>query len=94
MLLVYFNFTFSELSGLITVPSKLQSYLDNALTPWVNAVKHHPALGGWDIINEMEGFIRTDIHDSERCFDTSKLAGTGAGWAGHAYSARDLLRLV
>ena len=82
----------SRLHGLITDTSKLQSYVDRALVPWVRAVKDHPALGGWDIINEMEGFIQPGHHDSEPCFDTTFLAGSGAGWTGATYTARQLLR--
>ena len=81
-----------RLQGLITDTSKLQSYIDKALIPWVRAVKDHPALGGWDIINEMEGFIKTGQHDSEPCFDTTFLTGSGAGWAGASYTAQQLLR--
>lgn len=82
----------SELGGLITVESKLQSYIDKALKPWVQAVKDHPALGGWDIINEMEGIIKAGEYNSEPCFDTRPLGGSGAGWAGGGYRAQDLLR--
>ncbi|SFZ92810.1 Por secretion system C-terminal sorting domain-containing protein [Flaviramulus basaltis] len=35
--------------------SNIQSYIDNALTPLVNAVKDHNALGSWEIFNEPEG---------------------------------------
>ncbi|PVD25441.1 hypothetical protein C0Q70_13097 [Pomacea canaliculata] len=64
----------NELGGLITVESKLQSYIDKALKPWVQAVKDHPALGGWDIINEMEGIIKAGEYNSEPCFDTRSWA--------------------
>ena len=80
------------LRGLITDTSKLQTYIDNALIPWVRAVKDHPALGGWDIINEIEGFVIPGEHNSEPCFDTTILLRSGAGWAGHLFSARDLLK--
>merc|ERR1719277_2963587 len=84
----------THLQGLITDTRKLQSYIDKALVPWVNAVKNHPALGGWDIINEMEGFIIPGQHDSEPCFDTTFLSGSGAGWAGKSYTAQQLLRFI
>jgi len=83
-----------KLKGLITDTGKLQSYLDHALTPWVNAVKDHPALGGWDIINEWEGFVKPGVHDNEPCFDSTHLQGTGAGWAGQLYSVHDILRFL
>lgn len=35
--------------------TNIQSYIDNALTPLVNALKDHPALGSWEIFNEPEG---------------------------------------
>ena len=89
MLLVFVR---SRLQGLITDTGKLQSYIDHALIPWVKAVKDHPALGGWDIINEMEGFIKPGQHNSEPCFDTTFLTGSGAGWAGASYTAQQLLR--
>ncbi|KAK7466636.1 hypothetical protein BaRGS_00037293 [Batillaria attramentaria] len=83
-----------KLRGLIKDTNKLQSYLDHALIPWVKAVKDHPALGGWDIINEFEGFINPEIHDSEPCFDTTFLRNSGAGWAGKLYTAKELQRFV
>ena len=84
---------YRHLRGLITETSKLQSYIDNDLIPWVRAVKDHPALGGWNIINEFEGFIIPGQHNSEPCFDTTFLQGSGAGWVGRLYFAHDLLRL-
>ncbi|KAK7104063.1 mannan endo-1,4-beta-mannosidase-like [Littorina saxatilis] len=84
----------SRLQGLIKDTSKLQSYLDKALIPWVKAVKDHPALGGWDIINEMEGFIKPGQYNSESCFDTRFLQNSGAGWAGQLYTAQELLRFI
>ncbi|XP_076451220.1 mannan endo-1,4-beta-mannosidase-like [Babylonia areolata] len=84
-----------NLAGLITDTSKLQSYLDHALVPWVQAVKGHPALGGWDVINEMEGVLRTDQpHNHDPCQDTSFLVGSGAGWAGASYTAQQLQRFI
>ncbi|PVD25444.1 hypothetical protein C0Q70_13100 [Pomacea canaliculata] len=84
----------NELGGLITDTSKLQSYIDKALIPWVRSVMSHPALGGWDIINEMEGVIRSGEQNSEPCFDTSFMANSGAGWAGASFSAQQLLRFI
>ncbi|PVD25442.1 hypothetical protein C0Q70_13098 [Pomacea canaliculata] len=83
-----------NLNGLITDMSKLKSYLDNALTPWVKAVKDHPALGGWDIINEMEGELTPGVHNSEPCFDTTFLVNSGVGWAGNLYTAEQFLRFI
>ena len=33
--------------------SKLQSYIDNALTPMASALKDKVSLGGWEIMNEV-----------------------------------------
>ncbi|KAK7104066.1 mannan endo-1,4-beta-mannosidase-like isoform X2 [Littorina saxatilis] len=84
----------APLGGLIYDTHKLQSYIDKALIPWVKAVKDHPALGGWDIINEFEGFIKPGEHNSEPCFDTTPLTKAGAGWAGHLYPAQPILRFI
>jgi len=82
------------LHALITQPDHLQSYLDKALTPWVNAVKDHPAMGGWDIINEFEGFVIPGEHNDEPCYDTQILQNSGAGWAGRKYHMQDILRFL
>uniref|UniRef100_A0A2C9KA31 Uncharacterized protein n=1 Tax=Biomphalaria glabrata TaxID=6526 RepID=A0A2C9KA31_BIOGL len=50
-----------RLDGLIVDERKLQSYIDKVLTPLATAVKGHPALGAWDIMNEPEGMINPDI---------------------------------
>ncbi|XP_076443072.1 mannan endo-1,4-beta-mannosidase-like isoform X2 [Babylonia areolata] len=84
----------SLLEGLITSPAKLDSYLDHALTPWVRAVRGHPALGGWDIINELEGVIIPGRSSAEPCYDTRFLRGSTAGFAGSLYRAEDLLRFI
>ena len=84
----------SLLQGLITDAAKLQSYIDHALVPWVEAVKDHPALGSWDVVNELEGVIITGERRDEPCFDTRFLRWSTAGFAGELYHAEDLLRLV
>jgi len=83
-----------RLDGLIVDSRKLQSYIDKVLKPMATKVKGHPALGGWDILNEPEGMIKPDQHDSDKCFDTTKLHNSGAGWAGKKYSYRDMLRFI
>ncbi|KAL8576152.1 hypothetical protein ACOMHN_027807 [Nucella lapillus] len=84
----------SLLEGLITDPSKLDSYIDHALVPWVRAVKDHPALGGWDIVNEMEGVIIPGESSQQPCYDTRFLKRSTAGFAGRLYRAEQLLRFV
>ena len=54
-----FHLTGPQLNGLITEDWKLQSYIDNALIPIVNALKGYSSLGGYDIINEPEGIVIT-----------------------------------
>lgn len=39
----------------LTSQSNIQTYVDNALTPMVNALKDHPALLCWEVFNEPEG---------------------------------------
>merc|ERR1711934_955091 len=74
--------------------SKLQSFIDNALTPLVAALADEPGLGGWEIMNEPEGSVQNDATDSEPCHDTNALSGSGAGWAGGNLPMKNLQRFV
>ena len=67
---------------MLTDDAKLQTYIQKALIPMVEGLKGEPGLGGWEIMNEPEGSLKVGQADSEPCFDTTKLAGSGAGWAG------------
>lgn len=69
--------------GLIHDTSKLQTFIDKVLTPVVNALKEYPSLAGYEIMNEPEGSVLNNVKDSEPCFDTTILKGTGAGWTGN-----------
>lgn len=83
-----------RLDNLISDPQKLQSYIDKALIPWVEAVKDYPSLGGWDILNEPEGMMVPNLRNPEPCFDTSSLLLSGAGWTRHYHTAWELQRFV
>ncbi|KAH9495209.1 hypothetical protein Btru_015665 [Bulinus truncatus] len=71
------NDTHNRLDGLINDPVKLQSYIDKALIPWATAVKGHPALGSWDIMNEPEGMLDPEISDPDPCYNTTDLKDIG-----------------
>ena len=82
------------LRGLLTVESKLQSYIDNVLVPLVSAVKDKVALGGWEIVNEPEGSVDNDVWDSNPCYDTTPLSGSGAGWTGEKIPMQTWLKFI
>ncbi|KAI8798260.1 mannan endo-1 4-beta-mannosidase [Biomphalaria glabrata] len=86
--------THNRLDGLIKDPVKLQSYIDKALIPWATAVKGHPALGSWDIMNEPEGMLNPEVSNPDPCFDTTALRNSGAGWAGKKYNYEEFLRFL
>jgi mannan endo-1,4-beta-mannosidase len=76
---------------LVEDETKLQSFIDKALTPLVTALKDEPAIGAWEIMNEPEGSVKIDS-DDEPCFDTGILKGSGAGWSGAGLAMKDLLK--
>ena len=49
------NINYLGNKAFLQLPTNVQSYIDNALTPMVNALKDHPALAFWEIFNEPEG---------------------------------------
>ena len=69
------------LRDLVNDDEKLQSYIDNALTPMVKELSTKVSLGAWEIMNEPEGSVAINS-DGNSCFDTSSLQGSGAGWTG------------
>ena len=86
-----------QTKALFSSEKKLQSYIDKVLTPMAHALADEPALGGWEIINEPEGSVAAGIADSDACYDTMALKGTGAGWAQPEHERipmRDVLAFV
>ena len=73
---------------------KLDSYLDKVLKPMAMAFKDKPALGGYDIINEPQGSFSQGVADSNPCYDTMNLKGTGTDWTGSHLHIKDVQRFV
>jgi len=72
----------------------LQSFIDNALTPLVTALKNEPGIGGWEVINEPEGSVVAGVQDTEGCFDTMPLKGQGPGWTHTQIPMKNMQRFV
>ena len=79
------------LRDLINDDEKLQSYIDNALTPMVKELSTKVSLGAWEIMNEPEGSVAINS-DGNSCFDTSSLQGSGAGWTGENVPMANFLK--
>jgi mannan endo-1,4-beta-mannosidase len=81
----------AKYENLIKNESKLDTFISQALIPMVEGLKDLPGLAAWEIMNEPEGSLKYES-DSDPCFDTIHLNGTGAGWAGQKVTMKELLR--
>lgn len=66
--------------------AKLNTYIKKALIPMVQGLKGIPSVAGWEIFNEPELSVIPGQYNSEPCFDTRRLSGSGAGWAGQTFT--------
>ena len=85
--------------NLFSDDDKLNSYLEQALTPMVQQLSSHPALGFWEVMNEPEGSSPAGQKDSDPCFDFthldwSRAEGQGPGWTDANLAIKDILHFV
>jgi len=85
--------------------SKLETYLDKALTPMVEGLRDHPALGFWEVMNEAEGSTWAGQVSDDPCFDLTHLDWSrvatdttnprshGPGWSGADIPIKNILHL-
>ena len=59
---------------LLTDPKRMRDYLDRALSPIIYAVRSHPALHSWDVINEPEGMTTAENWGNIEAADRVDLA--------------------
>jgi len=83
-----------QIIHLYTDEAKLNSYIEKVLKPLVAGLKNKKALGAWGIINEPIGSLATGIKDTNPCYDTQILTGSGADWAGSHLNIKDVLKLI
>ncbi|KAK3577182.1 hypothetical protein CHS0354_037521 [Potamilus streckersoni] len=69
-----------ELAGLILDANKLNSYLGQ-LKNMVTSLKFHPALGGWEVMNEPQGLQTGYLEDHSGQNDCHNTKQFGGGWA-------------
>ncbi|KAL3854806.1 hypothetical protein ACJMK2_014054 [Sinanodonta woodiana] len=68
------------LAGLILDGNKLNSYIVH-LKQMVTTLKSHPALGGWEIMNEPQGLQTPNLEDHSGQHDCHNTKTMGGGWA-------------
>ena len=83
-----------NIKDLFTHEDKLQSFIDNAVSPLISALSEYPSLLAYEIINEPEGSILSGEKNENPCFNTTGLANSGAGWAGTGLKMEDILRFT
>ena len=71
--------------AMIVEPSglALRSFIDNALTPLVTALRDEPGLGAWEIMNEPEGSVASGAPP----LPASPSSGTRGCTCGHPWPA-------
>ena len=79
---------------LFTDETKLNSYLDKVLKPMAHALRTHPALAAFDIINEPAGSFAQGINDANPCFNTEILKGSGTDWTHTGLHIKDVQRFI
>ena len=57
-------------------------------------IQGKPSLLGFDIINAPEGLIQAGAPHPNRCYDTTSLQDTGAGWTGANVHMERILRFI
>jgi len=61
----------------LMIENNFNSYINNALTPIVNALRDHPGLFAYEVFNEPEGAIRNMTGAGHFCTDEASMPGDG-----------------
>jgi mannan endo-1,4-beta-mannosidase len=73
----------------------LTAYINNVLTPMAKGLASKKALASWEIGNELiGGNAKQSVTDTNKCFDTTKLANSGADWANTDLTMKQILNFV
>nr|XP_053639726.1 mannan endo-1,4-beta-mannosidase-like [Cherax quadricarinatus] len=73
--------------------TKIESYIQNCLTPLMEKIKGHPALASVEAVNEPEGSVKVESN-SDPCYDTTAIGQQGAGWTGVNIPMERWLRFI